>query len=195
MIPSHRLKRHKRALRREVLARRDALAPAERAERSRRIADRLLALPELERAGTVMAFSSLGSEVDTRPVLEGLADRGVRAALPRILEGEIRPVAYRLGDPVARAPFGALEPSTGEELDVAEIDVVVTPGVAFDREGFRVGYGGGFYDRFFRRARRDAFRVAIGFALQVGPSVPRGHADEPVDAVVTEDEVIRCSGR
>lgn len=191
MIPSHRLKRAKRALRRDVLARRDAVSASERAERSRRIAHRLLALPELRRAPTVMAFSSFGSEVDTGPLLEALAGRGVRLALPRIREGEITPVAYRLGDPVARAAFGALEPAAGQELEAAEIDVVVTPGVAFDREGFRVGYGGGFYDRFFRRAREGAFRVAIGFALQVVPPVPRGPADEPVDAVVTEDEVIR----
>lgn len=194
-VPSHRLKRAKRALRREVLERRDALPPAEREARSRRIADRLLALPELERAGTVMAFSSFGSEADTRPVLERLAGRGVRLALPRIREGEIRPVGYRPGDPVTRAPFGALEPSAGRELDAAEIDVVVTPGVAFDPEGFRVGYGGGFYDRLFRRTREDAFRVAIGFALQVVPPVPRGRTDEPVDALVTEDEVIRCRRR
>jgi 5-formyltetrahydrofolate cyclo-ligase len=195
VIPSHRLKRAKRALRREVLALRDALPPAERAVRSRRIADRLLDLPELDRARTVMAFSSFGSEVDTGPVLVGLANRVVRLALPRIRDGEVVPVVYRPGDPVHRAAFGALEPSAAEEVDATEIDVVVTPGVAFDRQGFRVGYGGGFYDRFFRRAPQDAFRVAIGFALQVVRPVPRGLADEPVDAVVTEDEVIRCSRR
>ncbi|HEX5950422.1 MAG TPA: 5-formyltetrahydrofolate cyclo-ligase, partial [Actinomycetota bacterium] len=121
--------------------------------------------------------------------------RGVRLALPRIRQGEIAPVAYRPGDPVDRAAFGALEPSAGEELDPPEVDVVVTPGVAFDRQGFRVGYGGGFYDRFFRRTRGDAFRVAIGFALEVVALVPRGPADEPVDAVVTEDEVIHCPRR
>lgn len=191
MIASHRLKREKRALRREVLARRDALPPEDRAERSRRIADRLLALPEVERAGTVMAFSSFGSEVDTGPILEQLADRGARVALPRIREREIEPVTYRPGDPVTVAAFGALEPSAGEELEAAEVDVVLTPGVAFDREGFRVGYGGGFYDRFFRRIREDAFRVAIGFAVQVEPAVPHGLADLPVDALVTEDGVIR----
>ena len=192
MIPSHRLKRAKRALRREVLALRDALPQADRVERSRRIADRLLVLPELAEVRTVMAFSSFGSEVDTAPILERLAERGARLALPRIQDGEIVPVTYRPGEPVTEAAFGALEPSAGEVLASTEVDVVVTPGVAFDRGGFRVGYGGGYYDRFFRGARAETFRVAVGFAVQVVEEVPHGLGDLPMDALVTEDEVIRC---
>ena len=192
MIPSHRLKRAKRALRREVLALRDALPQADRVERSRRIADRLLALPELAEVRTVMAFSSFGSEVDTAPILERVAERGARLALPRIQDGEIVPVTYRPGEPVTEAAFGALEPSEGDVLASTEVDVVVTPGVAFDRGGFRVGYGGGYYDRFFRGARVEMFRVAVGFAVQVVEEVPHGLGDLPMDALVTEDEVTRC---
>lgn len=192
MIPSHRLKRAKRALRREILALRDAVSPPDRAERSRRIAERLLALPELADARTVMAFSSFGSEVDTEPILEGLIARGARLALPRISEGEIEAVAFRPGDAVTVAPFGALEPASGDVLPDSELDVVVTPGVAFDRRGFRVGYGGGFYDRFFRRARPDALRVGVAFDLQIVADVPHGGTDLPLDAIVNEDGVIRC---
>lgn len=191
MIASHRLKAMKRALRRRVLVLRDALPPQDRAERGRRIAARLLALPEVAEAHTVMAFSSFGSEVDTLPILEALSDRGVRLALPRICDGEIEAVVYRPGDPTSETAFGALEPSAGEVLHATEIDVVVTPGVAFDRGGFRVGYGGGYYDRYFRRTRGDAFRVGLAFAVQVVEEVARGRADLPVDAVVTEDETIR----
>jgi len=192
VISSNRLKQAKRALRLEILARRDALTPQDRATRSQRIAERLIALPELVRAGTVMAFSSFGSEVDTAPILEALAERGVRLALPRIAEGEIAPVAYRPGDEVSATAFGALEPSSGEVVADDQVDVVVTPGVVFDRHGHRVGYGGGYYDRLFRRTRPSAFRVAVGFSVQVVNEVPHGTVDLPVDAVVTEDEVIRC---
>jgi len=191
VIASHRLKQAKRALRREVRADRDAVPEQARAERSIRIADRLLALPELAHAGTVMLFSSFGSEVDTAPMLEGLAERGVRLALPRVGDGEIAAVTYRPGDPLSEVPFGGLEPSDGEVVADTELDVIVTPGVAFDRRGFRVGYGGGYYDRLFGRTRPDAFRVAVGFALQVVDEVPHGSVDLPVDALVTEDNVIR----
>lgn len=192
MIPSHRLKKLKRNLRREVLARRDAMPPEARAAASLAIAERLLALPELQAARAVMLFSSFGSEVDTTPMLERLEDRGVRGALPRIEDRDIVPVAYRVGDPVTATPFGAREPAAGQMLADAEVDVVVTPGVAFDRQGRRIGYGGGFYDRFFGRARPGVFRVAVAFALQVVEDVPQGHADLPVQAIVTEFEVIWC---
>jgi 5-formyltetrahydrofolate cyclo-ligase len=189
-LPSHVLKRRKRALRRAVLERRDALRPEARAEMSLAIAERLLGLPDLADARTVMAFSSFGSEVDTGPVLRGLHDRGVAVALPRIEEGEVVPVAHRPGDRLARAAFGVGEP-LGPALDAEALDAVVTPGVAFDRRGLRVGYGGGYYDRVFRRIRADAFRVAVAFAIQVVDEVPAGHQDLPVDALVTEAETLR----
>jgi 5-formyltetrahydrofolate cyclo-ligase len=191
VIPSHRLKQQKRALRREMLVRRDAMPQRDRAERSGRIAERLLGLPELAEARTVMAFSSFGSEVDTAPILDGLLARGVRLCLPRISGSEIEAVGYRPGDEVTTARFGALEPAAGTPLADTELDAVVTPGVVFDRRGFRVGYGGGYYDRLFRRIRPDTFRVAIGFAFQAVEAVPRGTTDLPVDALVTEERVTR----
>jgi 5-formyltetrahydrofolate cyclo-ligase len=178
-----------------VLAARDALAPQERAARSARIAERLLGLPELAGARTVMAFASFGSEVDTGPILSGLADRGTRLALPRISDGKVVAVGYRPGDRLARAALGVPEPVDGEPIPDREIDVVVTPGVAFDPAGWRVGYGGGFYDRFLRRVRAHVPRIAVAFALQLVPEVPHGADDERVDLIVTEDGVVRCPAR
>ena len=191
-IPSHKLKRLKAALRREVRARRDALAPPERAARSVAIADRVLALPEVTQARRVLAFGSFGSEVDTSPILERLHAAGVRVALPRIERREVVPVAWAPGDPVTETAFGAFEPAGADVLAEADLDVIVTPGLAFDRRGFRLGYGGGYYDRLFRRTGTGAFRVAIGFGVQVVEGVPHGHADLAVHAIVTETEVIRC---
>ena len=88
--------------------------------------------------------------------------------------------------------FGAGEPVDGEVIDPSEIDVVVTPAVAFDRSGRRVGYGGGFYDRFLPKTRPDSTRVGIGFDVQlVDDDLPNGHFDLRVDAVVTDAEVVR----
>jgi 5-formyltetrahydrofolate cyclo-ligase len=191
-VSGRRLARAKREMRARVRAARDAIADDERAEASRAISTRVLALPEVERASTVMAFHSFGSEVATVPIVDGLVGRGVRVALPRIEGAEIVAVPYRPGDAMSSAAFGMQEPARGEPLDPAEIDVVVAPGLAFDRACRRVGYGGGFYDRFFARMRPDAAKVAVGFSAQVVDEVPHGVADVPVDAVVTEREVIRC---
>lgn len=190
-VPSHRLKQRKRGLRRRVIEARDALSSAARAERSVRIADRVLSLPELGGARTVMAFWSFGSEVETAPLIERLHARGVRVVLPRVEGGDVVAVVYETGDEVLATAFGAMEP-TGTEIVVPdEVDLVIAPGVAFDREGNRVGYGGGFYDRFLSRTRPGVPAIAIAFALQVVSEVPHGPADRRVHAIVTEDEVIR----
>ena len=191
-LRGHRLKQAKRAIRREVLARRDAVAPGQRSERSLRVAERVLALPDVLRARTVMAFWSFGSEVDTAPLIRRLHEAGTRVALPSIREGDMVAVAYAPGDPVTPTSFGAMEPSGSEIVEPADVDAALVPGVAFDRRGARIGYGGGFYDRFLARTRPGVPAIAIGFALQVVVAVPQGRMDRHVDAIVTEDEVIRC---
>jgi 5-formyltetrahydrofolate cyclo-ligase len=192
-VRSDELKRAKRAIRDHVRAERDLLPASERARASERIAERATGLAELRRAGTVMVFWSFGSEVDTAPLMAALHRDGKRVALPRIVDGDLEPRVYTPGDPVSETAFGAREPSGGLVLDPAAIDVIVTPAVAFDRSGRRVGYGGGFYDRFFLRTRRDALRVGIGFDLQLADDdLPGGHFDLRVDVVVTGSEVVRC---
>jgi 5-formyltetrahydrofolate cyclo-ligase len=93
---------------------------------------------------------------------------------------------------MSETSFGAMEPAEGRTLDVAEIDLVVVPGVAFDRSCGRVGYGRGYYDRFLGKRRLGVAAIAIAFALQIVDRVPSGAIDRRIDGVVTELEVIRC---
>jgi 5-formyltetrahydrofolate cyclo-ligase len=190
--PSHRLKQDKRALRRAVLAERDALPGADRAAWSEAIADRLLRLDEVTGAGAVLAFWSFGSEVDTTSLIDRLRSRGSTVSLPRIEDGDIVPVVWTPGSSMTETSFGAREPVEGRVLEARELDLIVVPGVAFDRSCRRVGYGGGFYDRLLARADEGAAAVAIAFRKQVVDEVPTGPLDRPVDAIVTEDGVIRC---
>jgi 5-formyltetrahydrofolate cyclo-ligase len=190
-LAAHRLKRAKRALRRTVLAERDAVPQDDRSARSRAIADRFFGLPETAGAETVLAFWSFGSEVETAPLISRLRSEGKTVALPRIEGGDVVPVVAAPGAPMRETSFGAMEPE-GPALDVAELDLVVVPGVAFDRWCGRVGYGGGYYDRFLERRREGVAAIAFAFALQIVDRVPSGAIDRRVDGVVTEAEVIRC---
>ena len=195
-LTSAQLKKAKRDIRRRVLEARDAMAQPDRAHRSRSITERFLARPEVEQADVVMAFWSFGSEVDTSPLIEALHGRGVAVALPRIIERVIHPRTYAPGDPTTQTPFGALEPAGGQVLDPAVIDVIATPAVVFDRLGNRVGYGGGFYDRFFLQTRPEAFRAGLAFDVQLlprGQYLPGAAFDQRVDAVVTEVETVLCA--
>lgn len=189
---SNALKREKRRVRREILERRDAIAEGDRDTRGARATHRLLALPELAAAGSVLAFWSFGSEVPTEPLIAALHERGATVALPRIEGADLVAVAFAPGGPTRTTSFGAREPLGDHTIPPADLDVVVVPGVAFDARGSRVGYGAGFYDRFLPRT--DAFTVGLGFDLQVvDRNLPAGRFDLPIDAVVTEERVIRVS--
>jgi 5-formyltetrahydrofolate cyclo-ligase len=189
--PPDALAERKRDIRRSVLHERDALLEEDRRARSAAITERLMALPELRSTRTVMASWSFGSEVDTSRLIEALHAAGKRVALPRVDGREVAAVVYVPGDPTAATSFGAMEPTSAEIVRPTEIDVVIAPGVAFDRNGGRVGYGGGFYDRFLRTVRADTPVIALAFAVQLVDDVPRGEHDRLVDVVVTEEELIR----
>jgi 5-formyltetrahydrofolate cyclo-ligase len=184
----------KRTIRREVLERRDALPERERRAKSVAIAERVMSLVAVRSAGTVMAFWSFGSEVDTAELIERLHAAGKRVVLPRVEGRDVVAVVFEPGDPTAAASFGAMEPTRADVVDPAAIEVVIAPGVAFDRRGARVGYGGGFYDRFLRAVRPGVLVIAVAFGVQVVEQVPRAEHDRPVDLVVTEDEVIAMRG-
>ena len=185
------LKRDKRRVRNAVRAERDAVPTDVREERAARVIERFLDLPEVQRARTVMLFSSFGSEIPTGSLIERLQRKGVVVALPRIEGAELVPVPYASGDPTTITSFGAEEPVGGMPLEPSSIDVVGVPGVAFDRRGARIGYGGGYYDRFLRGL--PAFTVGLVFGLQVlDEDLPTGRFDLAVDAIVTEEETIRA---
>ncbi|CAN5787535.1 5-formyltetrahydrofolate cyclo-ligase [soil metagenome] len=192
---SAELKRAKRAVRRRMLAVRDAMPERERVGVGATIAERFLALAEVRSASTVLAFWSFGSELPTEPIIDALCARGVRVVLPRIVAGELEARAFRPGDDVTVTSFGAYEPAGGALVQPNEIDVVAVPAVAFDRACHRIGYGGGFYDRFLPTLHADSVRIGIGYGVQLmteGESLPAGHFDLMVDLVVTESETVRC---
>ena len=189
------LKRAKRDVRRRMLAIRDAMPEPDRSRVGAATAKRFLALPEVERASTVLAFWSFGSELPTGPIIDALCARGTHVALPRIVAGELEARTFRPGDDVTATSFGAYEPAGGALVHPDEIDVVAVPAVAFDRACRRIGYGGGFYDRFLPTLHPDSVRIGIGYGVQLmaeGESLPASHFDLMVDLVITESETVRC---
>jgi 5-formyltetrahydrofolate cyclo-ligase len=194
-MSSDTLKRAKRELRVRTKALRDGLDPEDRVRDASRIVKRVLELPQVKAAGTVTVYLDFGSEIPTSELIAVLDAEGKRVAVPRVRGGEITMIRYRPGDPVAESSYGMMEPAGNEEIPPEEIDVLVTPAVAFDRSGRRLGYGGGFYDRYVRRTRPDALRVGVAYSAQLVEEVPNGSIDEPVDLVVTEDEMLAAPPR
>jgi 5-formyltetrahydrofolate cyclo-ligase len=180
----------KAELRAALLAARTRLAPEDRAERSRRIAARLDALPALREARVVASFAPLGAEVDGLAAVAGARTRGATVVFPRIV-GE-RLLGFAPCEPAAlvKGPVGALEPPAGcASVAPEEIDVVLVPGVGFSEDGHRLGRGGGYYDAALAALPR-AFRIGVAFDVQVLPDLPREAHDASLDALVTESRTL-----
>ena len=183
----------KTILRREGLARRDALPAAERAKAAEAIAARPFPVPVLP--GTITSgFMPMKSEINPIPLMRKLADAGARLALP-VVAGKGKPLimrAWALGEPLTAGVWGIREPKP--EAPEVEPDILIVPLLAFDRSGHRVGYGAGYYDMTIDALRRKKPTLAIGiaFAVQEIDAVPITPRDVRLDLVLTEREVIDC---
>lgn len=180
----------KAALRAEMRRVRASIPEGERHRRGETIRERLLGLPEMRRAGSVLVFASFGSEVSTRDLASDLHASGKRLLLPYLSEGRMEVTEVGPDEPLVPSSYGPEEPGRKVPADPEGIDVVVVPGLAFDRRGNRVGYGGGAYDRFLARLRPEALLIGVAFAEQVVEEVPAAATDVPVHLVVTDREVL-----
>lgn len=179
-----------------MLAARDRLDPARRVEDSRRIAALLTEHPVVLAAAHVFVYVHFRSEVETLPLIEHFLAAGKTVSVPLTLRKEGRLLAVRITDPASQLRpgcFGILEPDK-EQLAVnpAEIDLALIPGSVFDRCGGRLGYGGGFYDRFLSQDAPQALRAALAYAMQLVEQVPLEAHDQLMDILVTEEQFYDC---
>lgn len=185
--------RAKREARRRAIAARDAFPATERAASDREILARFTSLPEVRAAGALLCFVSFGSEVDTLSLIDWALDEEKLVAAPRVVAPRVMEARQirDLGKDVERGSYGILEPRPDLPLvPPDEFDVIVLPGSVFTPDGARLGYGGGFYDAYLRRAARAA-RIALAYELQLVEELPLEAHDLPADAIVTERRVLR----
>jgi 5-formyltetrahydrofolate cyclo-ligase len=165
---------------------RDAIPPEERPARAEAMQERLLALPGVGPARSVLVFDAFGSEIPTAGVVAVFRARGASVLLPVVRDREMHASAWTEGTRLERAGLGFMQPAGGEPADPATIDLVVAPGLAFDVEGHRLGYGGGFYDRFLAALHPRVLRVGVGYDEQLVDAIPHDEHDVPLHAVVTD---------
>jgi 5-formyltetrahydrofolate cyclo-ligase len=183
----------KRELRDHMRIVRARIPPEERGVRAARAEARLLSLPELRDARTVLLFYSFGTEIPTAVLARRLLARGHRVLLPYLTGDSMEAGEYRPGAELKETDYGPKEPARRVPMNPADVDAVVTPGLAFDRLGHRLGYGGAYYDRYLARLEPHAVRIGIGFEVQVVEEVPVEPTDQRVDVIVTDEGVIRRS--
>ena len=186
----------KAALRRELLAARDALFPGGSADFSAAITARLRSLTEYRRARTVLSTVSFGTEWDTRAFAEGVLADGKILVLPRVVREPRSLALYAvadLGADLVPGVWNIEEPDPGRCRPVAlsDIDFALVPALSCDEQGVRLGYGAGYFDRLLAGAGTRTFRVVALPEALVRGSVPREAHDVPVDALLTESRFLR----
>lgn len=168
--------------------------------RDARIRGRILHLPEYRGCKTLLCFVSTGIEVDTRRLIQRALADGKAVAVPYCLDGTRTMHFYRIGSLNDLRPrtFGVLEPDpeTAQRVTDFRSSICVLPGLAFDTAGYRLGYGGGYYDRFLSKVYHGQGGITVGICYNgcITHKLPRGRYDIPCDILVTERYIRRISG-
>lgn len=187
MMDKHQLRKHFKALR-------NALTRPEIEQMSAQVMENLLSLPVLHRPGAILCYASFGSEVDTHVMIRRLLGQRRTVALPVTQRQSQTMYAAQIGsfESLRRGNFGILEPdSSAAVIEPGKLSAVLVPGLAFDRAGYRIGYGMGFYDRYLPCCP-NAVRIALAYDFQLIEHLPHEMHDLPVHYIVTPKEAICC---
>jgi 5-formyltetrahydrofolate cyclo-ligase len=184
------------AIRKTIIQKREALGDLEKDEKNLAIAQRLFGMDEFKKSKTIFCFLSTSFEVQTERVIRESLRLGKQVLVPLLDPGEnlkasripSMDIDFVLGEYDVRQPA----PKFRDIVPFSNIDFVVVPGLAFDSFGNRIGYGGGFYDKFFKKITGNVSRVAVGYDFQLFNLVPHSDLDEPVHFLITETKALRC---
>ena len=190
----------KKELREQAHAARNALANKD--ELSQKICETFVALPEYKSAKTVLFYVDVRSEVRTRNYLATALTHGKKIVVPWCnTAGELELFHLESMEELALGMYKILEPKVEvrllpeKQVDVKELDLVMVPGVAFDRRGGRMGHGKGYYDKLLEHARLDTPLVALAFECQMFPEIPVAEHDVFMDKIITESATYVGRGR
>lgn len=145
-------------------------------------------------AEIIFIFVSFGDEVDTHKIINYGLSLGKTICVPKVISKEKGMKALKIHnlEHMERSRYGILEPfDDAEEISAEAVDLFLVPGLAFDTKGGRVGYGGGFYDKFLIKARENADKIALGYDFQIIEKVPLETTDILIDGIITERGFIK----
>lgn len=192
----------KKSLRRAIILRRDSLHLDIRKMKDRAVNEKLTSLDEYKNAGTILLHVSFRSEVDTKALIRQALSDGRTVVLPRVdrQSETIQLYVIKEWSDLLPGAWGILEPFkvTERVIDIERVDVVIAPGVAFDQDCNRIGYGKGYYDKLLNRRRATpdgALRplvIGIAYEEQIVPTIPCSPHDMKMDLVITDKRTIYC---
>jgi 5-formyltetrahydrofolate cyclo-ligase len=169
-----------------MLKKRNSQVLEHRARLSLRIQDHVINSKEFQSAQIIGAYFTFGSEVMTDSIIAQSKREGKKVALPSVEGDRITFYEFLSNDHLVKGKFGILEPLPCSPMD--KMDLLIVPGIAFDKKGYRLGYGHGYYDRLL--AGKKYFSIGLAFSSQLVENVPHDEHDRQLDAIVTEDGIL-----
>mgnify|MGYP003762947243 FL=1 len=180
------------------MERRKNIPQEERKEKSNRIKERLFSLELFKKANFIFTFISTEEEVDTHEIIKESINMGKRIGVPITLSKEKRMMVSEIQDFASELEIGYYNILTPKkeyirEVDPEEIDMVLVPGLIFREDGYRIGYGGGYYDRFLGGID-SVIKIGLCYEMQLSEDIPIDTYDIPVNYIITEERLIDCKG-
>lgn len=188
----------RKTIRQSILRQRDLLSPDIRRAKSTAIRARLWQLKEFLDTRILLVYVNFRSEAETLPLIGDCIRKGIRVAVPLTLVKDKKLLPYEIRDPETDLAPGYCRipeplPDRTTKIDPGRIDTIILPGSAFDLSGGRLGYGGGYYDRFLARDAPQALRIALAYDLQVVEALPLEPHDVRLHYLLTESQTIRIT--
>ncbi|OAA92120.1 5-formyltetrahydrofolate cyclo-ligase [Clostridium ljungdahlii] len=179
----------KSIIRKKMKEERNKLSNLQKEKLDNSVLQKVIESEEYNKANSIFIFVSYGSEVDTHRIIKKALKQGKNIYVPKVISKEDGMIAVRIHDfsELKSGAYGILEPEdTKSKVEESSIDLCYIPGVAFDKRGGRVGYGGGYYDRFFKKLREDSQKIALAYRFQVLDEVPMEEHDMFIDGIISD---------
>lgn len=184
----------KNKLRENILDRRTKMSSEEVNDKSILIQERLYSTQHYQSARTIMTYVDIQNEVETRSIITKALEEGKNVVVPMCGPNySLSPIKIDSFEDLRQGTKGILEPSTNSSVvDKQKIDLILVPGIAFDRKGNRLGYGLAYYDRFISDLSPSTVNIALAYSFQVLTEIPFEKHDQKVNIIITEKEIIKC---
>jgi len=183
----------KHFIRKKILLRKGKDRGCGRPAKDSEIRNRLFSMPEFMKAKIILFYVSMKGEVKTEKAISETLRMGKRVLVPFVSLKSGEMLISEINDlhDLSHGAFGIPTPKHPREFPIDKVDLVIVPGIAFDKKGNRVSYGGGFYDRFLKQLKDDNF-IALAYDLQLVPRITPNKTDIRLQKIITEKEIINC---
>jgi len=179
---------NKNEIRNLILEKRKKIEEKKIIERGNRVKESFFSLKEFKKANTIMSFVSFGKEICTQNIIKE-ALKLKKVAVPKIIDSVIAPCLIKNFGELKKGKYGILEPSETNKVSLKDIDIVLVPGIVFDKRGYRIGYGKGYYDVFLNGS--DVLKIGLCMDFQIIDKIPNDEWDVKMDMVISEKRIIR----